>query len=38
MFYIAMGINKARYTAALVTCGWVGAVLQRVTRAFGEEP
>ena len=38
MFYIAMGINKDRYTATQVTCGWAGAVLQKVTEAFGEEP
>ena len=23
--------------AALVTCGWAGAVLEKVTRAFGQE-
>ena len=30
--------NKAEYTATLVACGWVGAVLEKVTRASGQEP
>ena len=30
--------NKAGYTATLVACGWAGAVLERVTRAPGQEP
>ena len=30
--------NKARYTATLVACGWAGAVLEKVTRASGQEP
>ena len=30
--------NKAGYTATLVACGWAGAVLEKVTRAFGQEP
>ena len=30
--------NKAGYTATLVACGWAGAVLERVTRASGQEP
>ena len=29
--------NKAGYTATLVACGWAGAVLEKVTRAFGQE-
>ena len=29
--------NKAEYTATLVACGWAGAVLERVTRASGQE-
>ena len=29
--------NKAGYTANLVACGWVGAVLEKVTSAFGQE-
>ena len=29
--------NKAGYTATLVACGWAVAVLEKVTRAFGEE-
>ena len=29
--------NKARYMATLVACGWAGAVLEKVTRAFGQE-
>ena len=31
-------INKAGYTATLVACGWAGAVLEKVTRASGQEP
>ena len=27
--------NKAGYTATPVACGWAGAVLEKVTRAFG---
>ena len=30
--------NKAGYLATLVACGWAGAVLEKVTRASGEEP
>ena len=30
--------NKAGYTATLVACGWAGAVLEKVTRAYGQEP
>ena len=30
--------NKAEYTATLVACGWAGAVLEKVTKAFGQEP
>ena len=30
--------NKAGYTATLVACGWAGAVLEKVTRASGQEP
>ena len=26
--------NKAGYTANLVTCRWVGAVIEKVTRGF----
>ena len=29
--------NKAGYTATPVACGWAGAVLEKVTRAFGQE-
>ena len=29
--------NKAGYTATPVACGWAGAVLEKVTRAFGKE-
>ena len=29
--------NKARYTATLVACGWAGAVLDKVTRTYGQE-
>ena len=30
--------NKAGYTATPVACRWAGAVLEKVTRAFGQEP
>ena len=30
--------NKAGYTATLVACEWAGAVLEKVTRASGQEP
>ena len=30
--------NKAGYTATLVACGRAGAVLEKVTRASGQEP
>ena len=30
--------NKAGYTATLVTCGWSGAVLEKVTGVSGQEP
>ena len=29
-------INKAGYTATPVTCGWAGAVKEKVTGAFGQ--
>ena len=29
--------NKAGYTATPVACGWAEAVLEKVTRAFGQE-
>ena len=29
--------NKAGYTATPVACGWAGAVLEKVTRAIGQE-
>ena len=32
-----MQINKVGYTATLVACGWAGAVLEKVTRASGQE-
>ena len=34
----AILLNKAGYTATLVACGWAGAVLEKVTRASGQEP
>ena len=34
----ASEINKAGYTATLVACRWAGAVLEKVTRASGQEP
>ena len=34
----ALKENKAGYTATLIACGWAGAVLQKVTRASGQEP
>ena len=33
-----MIVNKAGYTATLVACGWAGAVLEKITRASGQEP
>ena len=30
-------INKAGYTATLVACVWAGAVVEKVTRASGQE-
>ena len=30
-------IKKAGYSATPVACGWAGAVLEKVTRAFGQE-
>jgi len=30
--------NKVRYTASLVPCGLAGAVLEKVTRSYGQEP
>ena len=29
--------NKDGYTATLVACGWAGAVMEKVTGAFGQE-
>ena len=29
--------NKAVYTATEVACGWAGAVMKRLTQAFGQE-
>ena len=29
--------NKAGYSANLVVCGWAGAMLEKVTRTFGQE-
>ena len=29
--------NKTEYIATPVACGWAGAVLEKVTRAFGQE-
>ena len=34
---MAVTENKAGYTATPVACGWAGAVLEKVTRAFGQE-
>ena len=28
--------NKAEYTATPVACGWAGAVIEKITRAFGQ--
>ena len=35
---VGISENKAGYTATLVACGWAGAVLEKVTRASGQEP
>ena len=37
-FLLKIQRNKAGYTAALVACGWAVAVLEKVTRASGQEP
>ena len=29
--------KKAGYTATLVACGWAGAVMEKVTGAFGQK-
>ena len=29
--------NKAGYMATVIACGWIGAVLEKVTRASGQE-
>ena len=34
---VAVGDNKAGYTATLVACGWAGAVIEEATGAFGQE-
>ena len=31
-------VNKVGYTTTLVACGWAEAVLEKVTRASGQEP
>ena len=36
-WFCSLTTNKAGYTATLVTCGWAGALLEKVTRAFGRE-
>ena len=30
--------KKAGYTATLVACRWAGAVMEKFTGAFGQEP
>ena len=35
--WMALYKNKAGYTATPVACGWAGAVLEKVPRAFGQE-
>ena len=30
--------NEAGYTATQVACGWVGVVIEKVTKVFGQEP
>ena len=32
-----MNWNKAGYTTTLVACGWAGAMMEKVTGAFGQE-
>ena len=34
---VEAGVNKAGYTATLVACGGAGAVMEKVTGAFGQE-
>ena len=36
-FSLGNDANKVGYTATLVACGWAGAVMEKVTRAFGRE-
>ena len=38
LMYTNSTMNKAGYTATVVACGWAGAVLEKVTRASGQEP
>ena len=33
----ALLVNKAGYMATQVACGWAGAVLEKLIRAFGQE-
>ena len=35
--FLILKKNKAGYTATPVACGWAGAELEKVTRAFGQE-
>ena len=37
IYLFEMKKNKAGYPTTPVACGWAGAVLEKVTRAFGEE-
>ena len=34
----SINLKNVGYTATLVACGWAGAMLQKVTRASGQEP
>ena len=34
---VIIELNKAGYTETPVACSWAGAVLEKVTRAFGQE-
>ena len=34
---ISFFVIKAGYTATVVACGWAGAVIEKVTGAFGLE-
>ena len=38
IFFQKQDVMRSGYTATLVACGWVGEVLEKVTKASGQEP